>query len=115
MAKLSPPNAVSTLSAYPLHLEVGIEPVRKRRNVGHRNVPDPSIAAGRPHPDQPGRRLDHEIRNGSRISARPVSIMTVATHIAFEPDMGGVSSGSHDDPADVRLRTDRRNQEVTWP
>ncbi len=53
-----------------------------------------AVAAGRCDLDEAAGRLQDSLVSGSCIGTRPVSSRTVATQIAFEPDIGGVSAGS---------------------
>ena len=78
----------------PGDLERGVELRDERRDVRQLDALDATVAAGRPHLDGPGRRLEPQHRLGLVISTKPPSSSTVATQIVFEPDIAGYSVGS---------------------
>ena len=74
--------------------EPGVQNPGERREVAQENPFGLAVAALGAHPDEAAGRFQHQF--GDRLLHRhdAVSSRTVATQIALEPDMGGLSSGS---------------------
>jgi hypothetical protein len=60
------------------------------------------------------RRFKRQTVSGSCIGSMPASSSTVATHIEFEPDMGGVSSGSMMMKPICALESSAETRKFTW-
>jgi hypothetical protein len=76
------------------NLKRRIEPIRERRHVLDADALGFAIVALRRNRDKAAVTSSVRWVSGSCIGSMPASSSTVATQIEFEPDMGGVSSGS---------------------